>query len=157
IGDDPPELKPVRELRYNAALQARVHSILHDVRCGQIDPAAALAQLERAPTDTPKHSRRLAAVVLGFAASCLAKLLGADTGALLFAGLGTALGLMARQELGRRHFALLALPLVAAFIGAALSGFAIRLGWTQTPGLALIIPSLMLIPGPHLINPLLDL
>ena len=52
---------------------------------------------------------------------------------------------------------MLALPFIAALIGAALGGIAIRCGWTQTPGLALIVPSLMIIPGPHLINGLLDL
>jgi uncharacterized membrane protein YjjB (DUF3815 family) len=64
---------------------------------------------------------------------------------------------VARKELARRHVSLLALPLIAAFIGAVLGGIAIRLGWTSTPGLVLIVPSLMLIPGPHLINGLLDL
>jgi uncharacterized membrane protein YjjB (DUF3815 family) len=73
------------------------------------------------------------------------------------AGLATGLGLLARQELGRRHFSLLALPLIAALIGAVLGGLAIRLGWTRSPELVLIVPALMLVPGPHLINGLLDL
>src|SRR4029077_10188779 len=90
-------------------------------------------------------------------AAGLAALLGADPGAIAVAGLSTGLGLVARQELGRRHFPLLILPLAAAFIGAVLGGLAIRLDWTQTPGLVLIVPSLMLVPGPHLINGLLDL
>jgi uncharacterized membrane protein YjjB (DUF3815 family) len=47
--------------------------------------------------------------------------------------------------------------LAAALIGAVLGGLAIRLGWTRTPELALIAPVLMLVPGPHLINGLLDL
>src|SRR5262249_49114906 len=34
---------------------------------------------------------------------------------------------------------------------------AIRLGWTQTPELVLIVPALTLVPGPHLINGMLDL
>jgi uncharacterized membrane protein YjjB (DUF3815 family) len=51
----------------------------------------------------------------------------------------------------------LALPLAGGFVGAVLGGLAIRFGWTKTPELALIVPSLMLIPGPHLINGLLDL
>jgi uncharacterized membrane protein YjjB (DUF3815 family) len=75
----------------------------------------------------------------------------------LAAGLATGLGLVARQELGRRHFSLLALPLAAALLGAALGGLVIRLDWTQTPGLVLIVPALMLVPGPHLINGILDL
>jgi uncharacterized membrane protein YjjB (DUF3815 family) len=47
--------------------------------------------------------------------------------------------------------------LTAAFVGAVLGGLAIRLGWTRSPELVLIVPALMLVPGPHLINGLLDL
>ena len=75
----------------------------------------------------------------------------------MMVGLSTGLGLVARQQLGRRHVNLLTLPLTAGFIGAALGGLTIRLGWTHTPGLVLIVPALMLIPGPHFINGLLDL
>ena len=157
LGDDGPLVKPVRELRYNAALQARVHSILRRVRDGGLSVSAATAELARVEADTPKHSRWLAIAVLGAAASALAALLGADVGAVFVVGIATALGLFARQELGRRHVALLALPFTAAFIGAVLGGIAIRLGWTQSLGLVLIVPSLMLVPGPHLINGLLDL
>src|SRR5262249_28040062 len=45
----------------------------------------------------------------------------------------------------------------AAFIGAVLGGLTIRLGWTGTPELVLIVPALMLVPGLHLINGVLDL
>jgi uncharacterized membrane protein YjjP (DUF1212 family) len=152
-----PALEPVRELRYNAAVQVRVHAILEEVRAGQIDPATALATLGKVEADTPRHPRWLAALVLGLAAASLARLLGADGGAVAVAGVATALGLLARQELGRRHFSLLALPLTAAFIGAALGGLAIQLEWTRTPALALVVPALMLVPGPHLINGLFDL
>jgi uncharacterized membrane protein YjjP (DUF1212 family) len=157
LGHDAPVIKSVRELRYNAALLARVHSILGDVRAGKLDSAAALEQLSRAEADTPRHSRSSVALLLGVAAACLAILLGADYGAIAVAGLSTALGVVVRQELHRRHFSVLALPLTAAFVGAALGGLAIRWGWTHTPGLALVVPSLMLVPGPHLINGLFDL
>jgi uncharacterized membrane protein YjjB (DUF3815 family) len=73
------------------------------------------------------------------------------------AGLSTAIGLVARQELGRRHASLLALPFTAALIGAVLGGIAIRFGWTRTPEFILVVPALMLVPGPHLINGLFDL
>jgi uncharacterized membrane protein YjjP (DUF1212 family) len=157
LGDDGPKLKPVRELRYNAALQARVHSILRSVRDKELDASAALAALASAEADAPAHNSWLTAVLLGVAASGLAVLIGADSGAVMVAGVATSLGLLARQEIGRRHVNMLAMPLTAALIGAALGGIAIRFGWTQTPGLVLIVPSLMLIPGPHLINGLLDL
>ena len=157
LAGEAPALMPVRELRYNTAVQARVHAILEQVRRGELEPAAALAQLGRVEADTPRHSRWVAVLVLGAAAASLAGLLGADAGAVAVAGLATGLGLLARQELGRRHFSLLALPLTAAFIGAVLGGLAIRLGWTRTPELVLIVPALMLVPGPHLINGVLDL
>jgi uncharacterized membrane protein YjjB (DUF3815 family) len=75
----------------------------------------------------------------------------------MMVALSTGVGLAVRRQLAQRHFNLLALPLAAGFIGSVLGGVAIRLGWTQTPALVLIVPSLMLVPGPHLINGLLDL
>jgi uncharacterized membrane protein YjjP (DUF1212 family) len=157
LAGEAPVLMPVHDLRYNTAVQARVHTILDRVRRGGLEPSAALAQLDRVEADTPRHPRWVAVLILGAAAASLAVLLGADVGAAAVAGLATGLGLLARQELGRRHFSLLILPLTAALIGAVLGGLAIRLGWTQTPGLVLIVPALMLVPGPHLINGVMDL
>lgn len=157
LSDDTPLKMPVRELRYNAALQAGVHSILGRVQHGELELPVALDQLEHLEAETPPHPRWLSALLLGLAAASLAALLGADTGAMIVTGLATSLGLLVRQELGKRHFSLLTLPLAAGFVGASLGGVAIRLGWTNCPELVLIVPSLMLIPGPHLINGLLDL
>jgi uncharacterized membrane protein YjjP (DUF1212 family) len=152
-----PALESVGELRYNTAVQARVHEILAQVRLGQLDTQAALARLNGVEADTPRHSRWLVALALGAAAACLAGLLGADLVAAAVTGLATGLGLVARQALGRRHFSLLALPLTASLIGAILGGLVIRLGWTRSPELVLVVPALMVVPGPHLINALLDL
>jgi uncharacterized membrane protein YjjP (DUF1212 family) len=157
LAGDSPALGPVAELRYNTAVQARVHAILLQVRKGELEPAAALSRLGTVEADTPRHSRWLAVLVLGAAAASLACILGADAGAATVAGVAAGLGLLVRQELGRRHVSLLALPLAAALLGAVLGGLAIRLGWSRTPGLVLIVPALMLVPGPHLINALLDL
>jgi uncharacterized membrane protein YjjP (DUF1212 family) len=152
-----PAVEPVSELRYNMAVQARVHAILAQVRRGDLDPSEALSRLSRVEAETPRHSRWLAALLLGAAAASLAGLLGADGGSAGVAGLAAGLGLLARQELGRRHFSVLALPLAAALLGALLGGLAIRLGWARSPELVLIVPALMLVPGPHLINGLFDL
>jgi uncharacterized membrane protein YjjP (DUF1212 family) len=157
LGDESPALMPVRELRYNTTLQGRVHTILMHLRRGELEPATAIARLRSVEADTPRHPRWVAILVLGIAAGSLAGLLGADAGAAAVAGLATGLGLLVRHELGRRHFNLLALPLSAALIGALLGGLAIRLGWTGTPELVLIVPALMIVPGPHLINGVLDL
>jgi uncharacterized membrane protein YjjP (DUF1212 family) len=157
LGSEGAALVPVRELRFNMAVQARVHQILGQVRRGELDASAALAGLGAVEAATPRHPRWLTALLLGAAASALAALLGADGGAAAVAGLASGLGLLARQELGRRHVSLLVLPLTAALIGAVSGGLAIRLGWTRSPELVLIVPALMVVPGPHLLNGLLDL
>ena len=157
LADDSPAHETVRELRYNAAVQTRVHHILDQVRRHTLDATTALSSLARVETDTPRHSRWLAVLLLGCAAASFARLLSADAQGMTVAGLATSLGLLARQELGQRHFSLLTMPLAAAFIGAFLGGLAIRQGWTRSPELVVVVPALMLVPGPHLINGLFDL
>jgi hypothetical protein len=75
---------------------------------------------------------------------------------IVVSGVSSALGLIARQELARRPVILFAHPFVAGLIGAALGGLAIRHGWTETPGICMVVPALMLVPGPHLINGVYD-
>jgi uncharacterized membrane protein YjjP (DUF1212 family) len=157
LAGEGPALESVSELRYNTAVQARVHEILAQVRLGQLDTQAALTRLNRVEAACLPYSRWLIALALGAAAACLAGLLGSDLVAAAIAGLAAGLGLIARQALGRRHFSLLTLPLTAALIGAILGGLVIRLGWTRSPELVLVVPALMVVPGPHLINGLLDL
>ena len=157
LGGSAPALQTVHELRYNAAVQTRVHEILDGVRRGATDACDAVARLDRVEGETPRQPRWLVASLLGAGAASFAVLLGADTGAAAVAGVASALGLLVRQELGRRHFSLLTLPLAAAFLGALLGGLAIRRGWTHSPELVLVVPALMLVPGPHLLNGLLDL
>src|SRR6516162_7142374 len=126
-----PVLMPVRELRYNTAVQARVHAILEQVRRGDLEPDEALAQLGRVEADTPRHPRWVAIVLLGVAAAGIAGLLGADACCVVVTAVATGLGLLARQELARRHFSLLLLPFTGALIGAIFGGLVIRLGWTD--------------------------
>jgi uncharacterized membrane protein YjjP (DUF1212 family) len=130
---------------------------LHRVHSRELDPESALSDLRQIESHTSQHNRWLAVGLFGVAAAALAGLLGADIGAVIVIGVATGLGLLARQELGRAHVNFLLLPLTAAFIGAVLGGVAVRLDWTNMPGLALIVPSLMLVPGPHIINGLFDL
>jgi uncharacterized membrane protein YjjP (DUF1212 family) len=157
LAGEAPTFVEIDELRYNMAVQARVHQILARVQAGRLDPGSALSALGTIEADTPRYPRLLSAVVLGITAASLGRLLGADGAATMVAGVAAAVGLLARQELGRRGFAPVALPFTAALIGALAGGLAIRLGWTESPELVLIVPALMLVPGPHLINSLLDL
>src|SRR6476660_1933338 len=87
LGSETPLLKPVAELRYHAALQAKLHAILDCVRRKAIDPAIALSELAGVEANTKPHSQWLIAMSLGLGAASLGRLLGADAGAAIIAGL----------------------------------------------------------------------
>jgi uncharacterized membrane protein YjjP (DUF1212 family) len=142
----------VPELRINVAVSAGTLHVIDELCLDRIGLDEAIQSLEGLERLAPRHGRWVVAVLFGLAASAIAWLLRADWGAIVVSGLSSAVGLIARQELGRRSVLLFAQPFAAGLIGAALGGIAIRLGWTATPGICLIVPALMLVPGPHLIN-----
>ncbi len=145
------------ELRINVAVSSVVNRVIDDVCEGRIGLAEATAELESIERRAVRHNRWLLACIFGVAAAALARLLQADWGAAAVSGVSSALGLLVRQELAKRHVVLFALPFTAALIGSILGGLVIRAGWTATPGFCLMVPALMLVPGPHLINGLYDM
>jgi uncharacterized membrane protein YjjP (DUF1212 family) len=145
------------ELRINVAVSAGALHVIDQLCLDRVGLDEATRSLETLERRTPRHGRWVVAVLFGLAASAIAWLLRADWSAIAVSGLSSALGLIARQELARRHLVLFAHPFAAGLIGAVLGGLAIRLGWTETPGLCLIVPALMLVPGPHLINSVQDM
>jgi uncharacterized membrane protein YjjB (DUF3815 family) len=96
-------------------------------------------------------------VLFGAGASAIAWLLHGDPAAILVSGAAAAIGYLARQVLARREGMLFALPFTAVFIGTVLGGIVIQLGWTGTPGVALVVPALMVVPGPHLLTGVEDI
>jgi uncharacterized membrane protein YjjP (DUF1212 family) len=145
------------ELRINAAVNVGTQRVIDELCLDRIGLDEATRSLEALERVAPRHGRWVVVILFGLAASAIAWLLRADWGAIAVSGASSALGLIARQELARRSVVLFAHPFAAGLIGAALGGLAIRLGWTATPGLCLIVPALMLVPGPHLINSVHDM
>ena len=145
------------ELRINVAVSAGALHVIDELCVDRIGLDAATKSLEMLERLAPRHGRWVVAALFGLAASAVAWLLRADWGAIVVSGLSSAVGLIARQELARRPVILFAQPFAAGLIGAAIGGLAIRLGWTATPGFCLIVPALMLVPGPHLINSVYDM
>jgi uncharacterized membrane protein YjjP (DUF1212 family) len=145
------------ELRINLAVNVGVQRVIDDLCQDRIALDEATRSLEAVEGLAPRHGRWLVVVLFGLAASAIAWLLRADWGAIAVSGVSSAVGLIARQELAGRSVVLFAHPFTAGLIGALLSGLAIRLGLTETPGLCLIVPALMLVPGPHLINGVHDM
>jgi uncharacterized membrane protein YjjP (DUF1212 family) len=141
----------VPELRLNAAVNLATLQMIDDLCAGRVTVQGAIDRLEGAEGVAPEYGRWLLILVFALGASALAWILRADWGAIAVSGVSSGLGLLARKELGKRHAMFFALPFTAALIGALLGGAGIRAGWTQTPGICLIVPALMLVPGPHLI------
>ncbi len=145
------------ELRINIAVRAGAQRVIEELCRHRIGLDEATTLLETLEHRAPRHGRWVVAVLFGLAGSAIAWLLRADGGAIAVSGVSSALGLIARHELARRSVILFALPFTAGLIGAVLGGLAIGQGWTDTPGLCLIVPALMLVPGPHLINSVDDM
>jgi uncharacterized membrane protein YjjP (DUF1212 family) len=145
------------ELRINVAVSAGALHVIDLLCLDRIGLDEATDSLETLEHLAPRHGRWVVTLLFGLAASAIAWLLRADAGAIVVSGVSSALGLIARQELAKWSVILFAHPFVAGLIGAAVSGLAIRQGWTETPGLCLIVPALMLVPGPHLINGVHDM
>ena len=144
------------ELRINVAVSSGALHVIDQLCEGRIGLDEATTQLEALERSAPRHHRWVVVILFGLAASAIAWLLRADAGAIVVSGVSSALGLIARQELAGRPVILFAHPFVAGLIGAALGGLAIRHGWTETPGICMVVPALMLVPGPHLINGVYD-
>ena len=117
----------------------------------------ARKRLESVQRNAPLYKRWLVAIIFGIATSAFAFLLGGDWGTIIVSGIATGLGMIVRQQLAKRDLTLFAQPFAAGLIGAIFGGIAIRLDWTVTPGLCLIVPALMIVPGPHFINSVDDL
>lgn len=145
------------EFRINIAVRAAVNVIVDRVCAGALAIPQALAELEVVESTAGRHSRWTLAAMFGLAAGALAWLLSADWPAMAVISLSSALGMLARQYMHRFHPVLFALPFVAALIGSLCGGLLILAGATTTPAICLIVPALMLVPGPHMINALYDM
>ncbi|WP_341677627.1 threonine/serine exporter family protein [Niveibacterium sp. SC-1] len=145
------------ELKINVAISAEANRLIDRFCDGLIGPIEFDETLRALEAKSFRHNRWILAAIFGVAAAALARLLRADAAAVAVSGVSAALGLLARQTLAARHPVLYALPFAAALIGAFLGGLVIRAGWTTTPGFCLMVPALMLVPGPHLINGLYDI
>lgn len=145
------------EFRINIAVSAEVNRTIDKVCAGKLPLADAIEILDKVEVSAGRHSRWTLSLMFGLAAGALAWLQSADWGGMAVISIASALGMLARQEMHRFHPVLFALPFVAALIGSLMGGVVIQQGWTHTPGICLIVPALMLVPGPHLINGLYDM
>jgi len=145
------------ELKINMRMITDVHDVIRRLERRQATLGETLQALERLSEAPPHANRWLAAGMLAVAAASLAGIFGGDEACAATAAGATALGVLLRQELARRRFNMFFLPFSAALLGAVLGSLVIRAGWTRTPDLCLLVPSLVLVPGVHILNAAYDL
>ena len=88
------------ELRINVAVSAGALNVIDELCLDRIGLDEATKRLETLERLAPRHGRWVVAALFGLAASAIAWLLRADWGAIVVSGLSSAVGLIARQELG---------------------------------------------------------
>jgi uncharacterized membrane protein YjjP (DUF1212 family) len=147
----------VPEFRNNVAAYMTVCEVMDNLCEGHLGIEEARQRLESVKRTAPLYQRWLVAIFFGIATSAFALLLGGDWGTIIISGIASGVGYIVRQQLGRRDLILFAQPFSAGLIGGILGSIVIRQGWTLTPALCLVVPALMIVPGPHFINSVDDL
>lgn len=145
------------ELKINMRMITEVHDVMRRLERRQTSLATAVGALEQLAEAPPRVNRWHAATMLAVAATSLAGIFGGDVACLITTAIAAALGVLLRQELARLRFNMFFLPFSAALLGALLGSVTILGGWTTTPDLCLLVPSLVLVPGVHMLNTAYDL
>lgn len=145
------------ELKVNMRMITQVHAAIRCLKQRETSLDATIGTLEQLAAAPPQPNRWLAAGLLAVAAASLAGTFGGDAACALTVAIAAGLGVLLRQELARHRFNMFFLPFCAALLGAVLGGLVGNAGWTATPELCVLVPSLVLVPGVHMLNAVYDL
>ncbi|VXD11700.1 conserved membrane hypothetical protein [Planktothrix serta PCC 8927] len=149
---------PIPAMKINMMVITQVMRLVDDLQQGHKTLEQVTDELELINHHAPHHDPQwFLVLMLGIAGGSLAKIFNGDWSTFLIVSLATALGLILRQELAKRNFNGFIITFFAAFLGGCISAIGIKLGWTTTPEPCLLVPSMMLVPGVHLINAVLDM
>jgi uncharacterized membrane protein YjjP (DUF1212 family) len=136
---------------------AATTDVIDDFCCGQFDAAAARSALETVARFPPVSTARFALLAAAGAAA-----LGVIFGAmhpisLLLIAISAGAGACLRRSLAAISRNLFVQPLCAALLAGAIGAIAVRLQFSSTLRLVAVCPCMILVPGPHLLNGMLDL
>ncbi len=145
------------ELKINMRMITHVHDTIRRLTRREATLEATIEALERLAAAPLHVNRWLAASMLAVAAASLAGTFGGDRACVATVALVTGLGVLLRQELARRRFNMFFLPFAAALLGALIGGVVDNASLTTTPDVCLLVPSLVLVPGVHMLNAAYDL
>ena len=145
-------MRKVGHIGVNIRVDQAVRHLASQVTKGEMTVEQTRAELERLPSETPRHSALVMSVAVGLACAAFGRLLKADWLATVPVFLGAAIAQFVRRDLAGRHVNVFIGAAVVAFIGSVLGGFGARLAGSQTVATAMIAAILLLVPGVPLLN-----
>lgn len=136
---------------------AAAMNAVEDLRTGRLAGAAAIATIGSI-AQIPPAPTWLFTLAAAVGAAALAVLFGvAHPAALVLIVLSAAAGTIARRVLAQVSTNLFIQPFCAALIAGIVGGFAVRYQLSSSLRLVAVCPCLVLVPGPHFLNSVLDL
>jgi uncharacterized membrane protein YjjP (DUF1212 family) len=132
-------------------------STIENVEAGRLAPDSAVPAIN-AIAKAPLHPTWLFALAAAAGAVALAVVYGIEH--LAAAGLilvSAAAGAVVRRALARRTANVFVQPLCAALLAGIIGGLAVRCDLSSSLRLVAVCPCMVLVPGPHLLNGVLDL
>lgn len=130
--------------------------VVDAIAAGRLAPEAARAALAKIAASPPLSLGRFV-LASAIGAAALAVIFGArEPAALPLVALSGGAGALVRRWLARASPGLIVQPFSAALLAGVIAALAHRLGLISALGPVALCPCLLLVPGPHLLNGLLD-
>ncbi len=132
-------------------------SVIDDVCDGRLDAEAARSELEAIARFRPVPIARFA-LLAGAGAAALGAILGAaHPFGLLLIAISAGAGACLRRWLSGVSSNLFVQPLCAALLAGAIGAIAVHLQFSSAQRLIAVCPCMILVPGPHLLNGMIDI
>jgi uncharacterized membrane protein YjjP (DUF1212 family) len=130
---------------------------IEDIAAGRLPADAAVTRIAEISRSPPAPTW-LFTIAAAAGAAALAVIFGVEHGAaavLIFASAG--IGALLRRALSRRSANLFIQPFCAAVLAGVIGGIAVRYDLSSSLRLVAVCPCMVLVPGPHVLNGMLDL
>jgi len=148
---------PAEPAGINMARVCAAMTAMWDTVAGRLAPEAARTALVRI-AETPPAPTWLFTVAAAEGAVALAVIFGlADFAPAVLIFLSAGAGALLRRWLGRISVNLFIQPFAAALLAGIVGALAVRYGLSSASRLVAVCPCMVLVPGPHVLNGVLDL
>ncbi len=151
------KVRRVISIGVNLQVIVEVSTLVQRVLTGEIDRTELRAELVRVSHLQPAYSRWTVALMVGAACAAFSFLFGGDVVVSGITFLASAVAMLFRQSMHKRHVNPFLTVTLTAFVASVIASSAPLLHLGNQPSLALIASVLLLVPGVPLINSVQDL